>query len=97
MAKRSYNRRTEDELIEDLQRKITELQDRVERTQRPDSEVVKQFPKLQRSLREFAKLAAEHGRADIANSTTAFLAGLDRAVNTPPENPARNPRSRRQE
>ncbi len=97
MTKRSYNRRTEDEQIEDLQRKIADLQERVERTQRPDSVVFKAFPKIQRSLRDFSKLAAENGRADIANSTTAFLAGLDRAVNTPPENPARNPRARRLE
>lgn len=95
MAKRSYNRRSEDEQIDDLQRKIAELQDRVERTQRKDNEVVKAFPKIQRSLRSFATLAASNGREDVANSTTAFLIGLDRAVNTPPETPSRNPRLRR--
>lgn len=95
MAKRTYNRRSDEELIDDLKRKIADIKNRVERSQRPDSAVVKEFPKIQKHLRAFAQLAASNGRADLANSTTAFLAGLERGVQTPPEPPGRNPRGPR--
>lgn len=94
MAKRSYNRRSDEELIDDLQKRIAEIQSRVERGERKDLAVMKEFPKVQRALRRFAQLAQDKGREDLANSTTAFLAGLERAVNTPPEAPPRNPRLR---
>lgn len=97
MAKRGYNRRTDEELIGDLQKKIADIQSRVERSKRKDSAVLKELPKVQRTLRGFAQLAVDGGREDLANSTTAFLAGLERAVHTPPESTSRNPRARHAE
>jgi len=85
MATRKYNRRSDDELIAELQTKIDRVQARVESRKRRDSPVIKELPKIQRVLRRFAQLAIDHGREDLSNSTLAFLAGLERAAATPPE------------
>jgi len=79
-AKRNYRRRTPDEQIADLQAKIDHLQKQVESKSRPDLPVLKEIPKVQARLRKFAQFALSHGRADLANSTVAFIAGLDRTL-----------------
>jgi hypothetical protein len=84
-AKRAYHRRSDDERIAQLQAKIESLQQRVVERRRPDQEVLKHAPKLVQRLRDFAKLAAQHQRVDVSNSTLAFMAGLDRMLQTPPE------------
>ena len=78
--KRKYNRRSDEERIKELESKIALIKDRVEAKKRKDSPVLKEIPKLQRNLRKFAKLAHEHGRADVGNSAQAFAAGLDRVL-----------------
>lgn len=95
MAKRTYNRRSDAQLIKDLEKKIASIQGRIEARQRKDAPVLKELPKVQRNLRGFAQKAVDHGREDLSNMTIAFLAGLERAANTPPAEPAR--RSRAQE
>ena len=85
MAKRKYSRRTDEERIADLELKIRQVQKRMESKQRKDAAVLKELPKVQRSLRKFAQLASDNGRADLSNSTLAFLAGLERAAQEPPE------------
>ena len=85
MAKRKYNRRSDEELIEELQSKIEQVQARVHARKRRDSPVLKELPKIQRTLRRFAQLATDHGREDLSNSTLAFLAGMERAAATPPD------------
>jgi hypothetical protein len=56
------------------------LKHKVEAKQRPDLALVHEVPKLQKRLRAFAQLAADNGRDDVANSTVAFIAGLDRMI-----------------
>ncbi len=77
-AKRKYNRRTDDQKIAELESQIAMIKDRVEAKKRRDSPVLKEMPKIQRSLKRFAQLALDHGREDIANSATAFSTGLER-------------------
>jgi len=77
-AKRNYNRRSDEERIAELQSRIESLQKRLETRQRPDQPVIREIPKVQRRLRRFAQMAVQHGRDDLANSTMAFIAGLDR-------------------
>lgn len=84
-SQRSYNRRSDEQRIAELEAKIALLHKKLESKQRPDLVVVREAPKLQRRLRDFAQLASQHGRVDIANSTVAFIAGLERMVETPPE------------
>lgn len=97
MAKRKYTRRTDQELIEELQDKIQKVQQRLESRQRKDSAVLKELPKVQRSLRRFAQLAVDHGREDLSNSTMAFLAGLERAAETVPDHVTSRRSRQRQE
>ena len=68
------------------------MQNKVESKQRPDQTVVREAPRLAKKLREFAQLAQENGRSDIANSTIAFLAGLDRMVHSSPIEPRKGRR-----
>ena len=78
--KRKYTRRSDEERIADLESKIALIKSRVEAKKRRDSVVLREVPKIQRSLQKFAQLATDHGREDIANSATAFLAGLERML-----------------
>ena len=84
-AQRSYSRRSDDQRISELQAKIDALQQRLEAQRRVDQEVLKHAPKLIGQLRNFAKLAAHNGRVDITNTTVAFMAGLERMLDSPPE------------
>ncbi len=79
--KRKYARRSEEERINELEERINQLKNRIESKKRKDSPVLSEIPRLQKKLRKFAQLAMDHGRHDVANSTTAFVAGLDRIAN----------------
>lgn len=89
--KRTYNRRTDEDRIAELQSKIQSLQGKLESKQRQDLPVLREIPKVQRRLRKFAQTAMNHGRHDLANSTLAFLAGLERNLNE--DEPARRRRA----
>ena len=77
MAKRSYNRRSDDEIIEDLQARIRDIERRVEAKQRPDTAVLKDIPRLKKSLAKFSQLCMDNGRKDLSNSVLGFLATLE--------------------
>jgi len=77
-ARRTYRRRSEDERIAALQQEIDSLQGKIETRKRADLPVIKEIPKVRRRLEKFIQLARAHTRDDIANTTQAFLAGLDR-------------------
>lgn len=89
---RSYNRRSDDQRIAELQTKIEDLRKKLEHRQRPDQAVVREIPKIQKKLRRFAQVSADNGRDDIANSTVAFIAGLDRMIQNMVEPPKRRGR-----
>ena len=92
MAKRTYTRRSEDERIAELNAKIERIKQRLELKQLKGSPVVREMAKVQRVLRKFAQTALDHGRADLANSTQAFAAGLDRSMGVSVEAPTRRGR-----
>jgi len=93
--KRSYERRSDEQRIAELQQKIQDLQvkanSKLEKEQSADHAVLKSIPKLARHLRKFADLAMANGRQDIATSTWAFMAGLER--NLGQDEPARRRRA----
>lgn len=93
MAKRNHERRSPDDRIKELEEKIAALKVRLERKQRKDGPVVKEFKKVQRILRHFAQTAHQHSRGDIGNMVEAFTAGLERQVDLQPEEPRRRGRS----
>ena len=78
--KRPYSRRSDNERIADLQKKIELLQGRLDKKQRKDLPVLREVPKVQRRLRKFVQLALDHGRQDLATSAMAFAAGLERVL-----------------
>lgn len=79
-AKRGYRRRTEQERIEDLEKRIADLKSKKAVRDRRDDPLVREIPKMQKRLRTFAQLAMDLRRPDIANSTTAFSASLERIL-----------------
>lgn len=82
-GKRSYNRRSDQQRITDLESQIEEI--RVREAQKraarvkPKDPVLKEIPKVLRSVRKFAQFAMDHRRPDLANSATAFASMLERA------------------
>jgi len=93
MAKRSYQRRSEDERIKDLEHKVAQLRLRLENKQRKDQPVLKEFKKVQKVLQRFAGIAHQHARADLGNMIDAFSAGLARQVDLVPNEPRRRSRA----
>ena len=81
-TKRIYNRRSDAERLQLLQQKLESMQQRLkEREQRGKhvpSPVSKKIPRLIKKLKSFANFAHENDRLDLYNSTTAFVAMLDR-------------------
>lgn len=96
-GKRTYRRRTDEERIDELEQKLQEMRQRLAVKQRQDSAVLRDIPRVQRRLRKFAQLAMDHDREDLANSTLAFVAGLDRMVHAPADAPRRRGRGPRRE
>lgn len=92
-GKRHYHRRTDEERLQELQKKLEEMQNKVkerEAKQRPEpSPVVKKIPRVIKSLREFGAFAHLNGRLDLYNSTTAFVAMLDRTYHEEMDVPVR--------
>ena len=77
MAKRSYNRRSDDQIINDLQGRIKQLEERIEARKRTDSPVLKEIPKVKKTLARFAQLCMDNHRGDLSNTILAFLSTLE--------------------
>lgn len=79
---RKYNRRSDEERIAELERRIADVKARQAAREKKDDPVLREIPKLQRRLRKLAQLAMDHDRADISNSIQAFNAGLERILHS---------------
>lgn len=79
-SRRTYRRRSEEERIADLEKKIEALKARQAVRDRKDDPILKEIPKVSRRLRKFAQLAMDHRRPDIANTSSGFAAALDRIL-----------------
>ena len=73
-------RRTEDEQIADLQRKIQELEDRKQRMAAKTSPVRKDFDRFKKHANKFVQSCVDHGRNDLANSVMALINTVERQV-----------------
>jgi hypothetical protein len=80
VPKRSYNRRTEEDRIRELQEKVALLKARMEARQREDLGLVRAWPKLKKQLLAFADRALANKREDVAVSAQAFVAGIERTL-----------------
>jgi molecular chaperone GrpE (heat shock protein) len=81
-AGRRYRRRNAEETIAALEQQISDLKSRQVDKERKEDPVLREIPRIQRRLRKFAQLAMDRQRADIANSVTAFVAGLERILSS---------------
>lgn len=79
---RKYKRRTDAQKIADLERRITEIKAKQLAKEKKTNPVFKEIPKIQRRLRKFVQFAMDNNRPDIANSTMAFNAGLERILSS---------------
>ena len=77
MSKRTYNRRSDDQIIEDLESRIRELEDRKKNREQKASPVMKELPKLKKKLSSFAQLCVDSGRQDLANTILGFMSTLE--------------------
>lgn len=89
-TRRQYNRRSDEERIAELEERIKGLQAKAVQREQKSNPVIKEIPKVQRRLTKFAQLAMDNERLDIANSVTAFNAGLARILRTETEKALRD-------
>ena len=72
-------RRSEEELIEELEAKIREVEARKERRRRrAESPIAKDFERLKRHMAKFTQACVDNDRNDIANSVMGFMTILER-------------------
>lgn len=84
MPKRTYNRRSDEEIVRDLEAKIAALKQKQEAKARPDAAVVKALPRFKKQLSAFAQLCLDYDRADLSNSVLAFMSTLERQLGDGP-------------
>jgi hypothetical protein len=89
MDKRTYTRRTDEDRIRDLEAKLAQVKAKLEAKETKNSPLQRAFARAQRVLRKFEEVATESGRTDVALSIQAFTAGIERSVNTNPEESTR--------
>lgn len=78
--RRSYQRRTADERVAELGKKIAELKAKQAAREKKDDPVLREIQKLQGRLKRFIQLAHDHKRPDVANSAMGFKAMLERIL-----------------
>lgn len=77
---RSYHRRSADERLTDLDRKIAELKAKQASREKKDDPILREIQKLQKRLKRFIQTAHDHKRPDVANGAMGFKAMLDRIL-----------------
>ncbi len=78
--RRSYQRRSADQRIAELDQKLAELRAKLSAQEKRDDPVLREIQKLQKRLKSFIQLAHDHKRPDVANSAMGFKAMLDRIL-----------------
>ncbi len=84
MTKRTYTRRTDEEIVAELEAKIAQIKQKQEEKERPDKVVLKELPKFKKKASAIAQVCIDHGRGDVGNSILAFLTVLERQANEQP-------------
>ncbi len=78
------HRRTEEELLRDLEAQLARLREKAEARKQREEPIIKSTAKLVKSVRKYAQEAQDAGRTDLSLSAQAFAAGLERAAAQPP-------------
>jgi hypothetical protein len=80
--RRSYHRRSADERVADLDKRISELKAKQSARERKDDPVLREMQKLLKRLKRFIQHAHDHKRPDVANSVMGFKSMLERILAT---------------
>ena len=77
---RSYHRRSSNERVADLEKKIAALKAKQAAREKKEDPILREMQKLQRRLKRFIQTAHDHKRPDVANGAMGFKAMLDRIL-----------------
>jgi hypothetical protein len=77
---RSYQRRSAEQRVADLEKKIAALKSRQLAREKKDDPLLREIKKLQKNLKRFIQLAHDHKRPDVANGAMGFKAMLERIL-----------------
>jgi len=80
--RRSYHRRSVDERVADLDKKIAELKAKQTARDKKEDPVLRELQKLLKRLKRFVQHAHDHKRPDVANSVMGFKSMLERILAT---------------
>lgn len=78
--RRSYQRRSSEERVAQLESKIAELKAKRTAREKKSDPILREIHKLQKHLKRFIQLAHDNSRPDIANSAMGFRSMLERTV-----------------
>jgi len=78
--RRSYNRRSAEERVAELDKKIAELKARQAAREKKGDPVLREMQKLLKGLKRFIQIAHDHKRPDVANSAMGFKSMLERIL-----------------
>jgi len=80
--RRSYHRRSADERVADLDKRIADLKAKQAAREKKEDPVLREIQKLLARLKKFVQFAHDHKRPDIANSVMGFKSMLERILAT---------------
>lgn len=73
-------RRSEDEMISDLEDKIRQVESRMKRREQRDQPVHRSFAKFKKQASAFAQAALDEQRTDVANTVIGMLGVVERQL-----------------
>lgn len=77
---RSYNRRSPDQRLSDLETRIAELKAKQAEREKRGDPILREIQKLQKQLKQFIQVAHNNQRPDVANSAMGFKSMLERIL-----------------
>jgi molecular chaperone GrpE (heat shock protein) len=80
--RRSYHRRSPEQRVADLEKKIADLKSKQAAREKKDDPVLHEIQKLLKRLKRFVQHAHDHKRPDVANSVMGFKSMLERILAT---------------
>lgn len=77
---RKSGRRTEDEMIADLEAKIRQVEDRMKKREKTASPLFKDFERFKKQAAKFAQSCVDNGRGDVANTVLGAMNVAERQI-----------------
>ena len=78
--KNGSSRRSEDEMIADLEAKIRQVEDRMKKREKAASPLAKDFERFKKHAAKFAQSCVDNERTDVANTILGAMNVAERQV-----------------